>query len=68
MSQTQQGAKLLLVDDDTSLTELLAMRLESHGYEVEVAHRGTQALNILKQMPIDLVITDLKMADRKSVV
>ncbi|MGC0120159.1 sigma-54-dependent transcriptional regulator [Pseudoalteromonas piscicida] len=62
MSQTQQGAKLLLVDDDTSLTELLAMRLESHGYDVKVAHRGTQALNILKQMPIDLVITDLKMA------
>lgn len=62
MSQIQQGAKLLLVDDDTSLTELLAIRLESHGYEVEVAHRGTQALNILKQMPIDLVITDLKMA------
>ncbi|GEK09824.1 sigma-54-dependent transcriptional regulator [Pseudoalteromonas peptidolytica] len=62
MSQIQQGAKLLLVDDDTSLTELLAIRLESNGYEVEVAHRGTQALNILKQMPIDLVITDLKMA------
>ena len=62
MTHNSPKARLLLVDDDTALTELLAIRLESHDYEVEVAHRGTQALNILQQTAIDLVITDLKMA------
>lgn len=57
------NASLLLVDDDTSLAELLAIRLESHGYQVAIAESGAQALSLLKQIPIDLVITDFKMAN-----
>ena len=57
------SASLLLVDDDTALAELLAIRLESHGYQVTVAENGNQALAILKQTAIDLVITDFKMAN-----
>ncbi|CAH9049752.1 Transcriptional regulatory protein QseF [Pseudoalteromonas holothuriae] len=53
---------LLLVDDDTSLIELLAMRLEANNYDVLTAHRGTQALQLLQHNAIDLVITDLRMA------
>ncbi|MCF6437238.1 sigma-54 dependent transcriptional regulator [Pseudoalteromonas sp. MMG022] len=53
---------ILLVDDDASLIELLAMRLEANNYHVLTAHRGTQALQILQQSVVDLVITDLRMA------
>ncbi|NOU49841.1 sigma-54-dependent Fis family transcriptional regulator [Pseudoalteromonas sp. JBTF-M23] len=54
---------ILLVDDDTSLIELLAMRLEANNYHVLAAHRGTQALQLLQQNSIDLVVTDLRMAN-----
>ncbi|AIY66863.1 sigma 54-interacting transcriptional regulator [Pseudoalteromonas piratica] len=63
MNNNALPASLLLVDDDTALAELLAMRLESHGYHVTVAENGNQALSILKQTAIDLVITDFKMAN-----
>ncbi|BBN83614.1 transcriptional regulator [Pseudoalteromonas sp. A25] len=56
------SSTLLLVDDDTSLIELLAMRLEANNYHVLTAHRGTQALQLLQQNSVDLVITDLRMA------
>ncbi|MBQ4845440.1 sigma-54 dependent transcriptional regulator [Pseudoalteromonas sp. MMG005] len=55
-------ATILLVDDDHALAELLAMRLLANGYHTLCAHRGTQALKILRQEVIDIVITDLKMA------
>jgi two-component system response regulator GlrR len=54
---------ILLVDDDESLIELLSMRLEANGYDVLTAHRGTQALKILQESIVDLVITDLRMAN-----
>lgn len=63
MKDLAVAASLLLVDDDTSLAELLAIRLESNGYQVTVAESGNQALSLLKQIPIDLVITDFKMAN-----
>lgn len=63
MKDLAVAASLLLVDDDTSLAELLAIRLESHGYQVTLAESGNQALSLLKQIPIDLVITDFKMAN-----
>jgi len=35
-----QGAKVLLVDDDASLLKLLAIRIESKGYEVTTCESG----------------------------
>lgn len=43
-----QGAKVLLVDDDASLLKLLAIRIESKGYEVTTCESGLTALQILK--------------------
>ncbi len=56
-------ARILLVDDDTSLLRLLSLRLESNGYQVDTADSGRQALAKLSACHPDLVITDLKMDD-----
>ena len=54
-------AQLLLVDDDLSLLKLLSLRLESAGHLVTTAESGPEALEILKQMTPDLVLSDLRM-------
>jgi two-component system response regulator GlrR len=56
-----QGAKVLLVDDDASLLKLLAIRIESKGYEVTTCESGLSALQILKSQVFDALITDLRM-------
>jgi len=54
-------AKVLLVDDDASLLKLLAIRIESKGYQVTTCESGLAALQILKSHVFDAVITDLRM-------
>lgn len=53
--------RLLLVDDDTTLTELLSEHLHSVGYEVEVANDAADALRLLQHRPPDLLILDVMM-------
>ena len=60
-THTPQGAKVLLVDDDASLLKLLALRIESKGYEVTTCESGILALQVLKNQVFDAVITDLRM-------
>jgi len=52
---------ILLVDDEPDLREVLDISLSDIGYEVLTAENGTQALNILKEKNIPVVITDIKM-------
>lgn len=55
--------KLLVIDDDAAVTELLALLLKSHGYEVLTVNSGTDGIDILRERQIDLVILDLMMPD-----
>ena len=55
------SAKVLLVDDDASLLQLLAIRIQSKGYEVTTCDSGMNALQLLKSQVFDAVITDLRM-------
>jgi two-component system NtrC family sensor kinase len=52
---------ILLVDDEADLREVLDISLSDTGYEVLTAENGAQALNILKENDIPVVITDIKM-------
>lgn len=53
---------ILLVDENTSLTRLLSLRLEAQGFAVTSAHSSAQALKVLAvQDDIQLVISDLCM-------
>ena len=53
--------KILVVDDERNITDVLATILRSLGYSVSAASDGEEALNILKKEYYELVITDIKM-------
>ncbi|WP_341219943.1 sigma 54-interacting transcriptional regulator [uncultured Pseudoalteromonas sp.] len=59
--QINYATTVLLVDDDASLLKLLAIRIESKGYQVTTCESGLAALQILKSHVFDAVITDLRM-------
>jgi CheY-like chemotaxis protein len=55
------GARILVVDDDEGIRDLLRMHLTSAGYEVQVAADAIAAGYIVLQSPPDLIITDITM-------
>jgi two-component system response regulator PilR (NtrC family) len=55
--------RILVVDDERSMREFLAIMLTREGYEVVAADGGTQALAALRQRPCDLLISDIRMPD-----
>lgn len=55
------GARILVVDDDEGIRDLLRLHLTSAGYEVQVAADAIAAGYIVLQAPPDLIITDVNM-------
>ncbi len=55
-------AKIVVIDDDTSLRRVLEYNLQEEGYEVAAAASGEEGLKLFKQLQPDLVITDMKMS------
>ena len=55
------SGKILVVDDDRNLIEVLMVRLESAGYEVVTALTEEQAIEAAKSEPPDLAIIDLQL-------
>jgi excisionase family DNA binding protein len=53
--------RILVVDDEESIRELLARVLEMAEYDVDVAPDGPRALELLKDSSYDLLLTDLRM-------
>ena len=54
-------ARVLVVDDEKSMRDLLAITLEKQHFEVTVADGGQTAIATLRREPFDVVITDLRM-------
>jgi DNA-binding response OmpR family regulator len=54
-------ARILLVDDDPLISELVLDMLVMDGYEVDTAPNGVEALNKLQNHRYDLIVTDLHM-------
>ncbi|RJP21317.1 MAG: sigma-54-dependent Fis family transcriptional regulator [Candidatus Abyssobacteria bacterium SURF_5] len=54
-----EKARILIVEDEASMRELLAIMLERHGYKVEGVESYDEAAAKLRKGPWDLVITDL---------
>jgi DNA-binding NtrC family response regulator len=57
------SARLLIVDDDSEMRDLLRKVLEKEGYHVAVAADGHEATASLSRDPFDLVVTDMLMPD-----
>jgi len=53
--------KLLIVDDEQSMRDLLCIMLRKEGYDTRVAGDGQEALELFKREGADVVLEDLKM-------
>lgn len=53
--------KILVVDDSTSMRQMISFTLKGAGYEVVEANDGQQGLNTAKTQSFDLVFTDVNM-------
>jgi two-component system alkaline phosphatase synthesis response regulator PhoP len=53
--------KVLVVDDEIHIVQVIAIKLRNNGFEVLTAENGVQALDIAKTQKPDLVITDYQM-------
>ena len=53
--------KILIIEDDTSLSQLYSIILKNAGFETWQAANGEEAWDILDRISIDLVITDIMM-------
>ena len=63
----QRPPRILVVDDERSMRELLAIVLRREGYEVLLAENGRTAIELLEREPVDLLISDIKMPDLSGV-
>ena len=55
--------RILVVDDEPSITDLVAMALHLQGATVEVAHTGTEALRAVQAFRPHLVVLDVMLPD-----
>lgn len=53
--------KILIVDDEVMLVDLLTLRLEDNGYDVATANDGFEGLSVAGQTHPDLIILDIFM-------
>src|SRR5438105_7349741 len=60
-------ARLLVVDDERSMRELLSIVLRREGYDVTLAENGRTAIDALERGRYDLLISDIKMPDMSGV-
>src|SRR5438876_2611174 len=61
--QVKAGIRFLIVDDDRTLRESCSNLLQLDGYQVTVAGRGQEALELLRHRRFDIVLLDLYMSD-----
>jgi two-component system, NtrC family, response regulator PilR len=55
--------RVLVVDDERSMRELLSITLRQAGYAVTLAEDGAAAIERIHQEPFDLIVTDLRMQE-----
>ena len=58
---TMTDTKILVIDDDPNISELLKIYFENEGYDVKIASDGLEGLNYFKIFSPDLVLLDIMM-------
>ncbi len=53
--------KILVVDDDSNICELLRLYLEKDGYEVSIANNGGEAVKMFQELSPDLMLLDIML-------
>jgi two-component system, OmpR family, KDP operon response regulator KdpE len=58
-TEIEQGARVLIIDDDIALLRAVGISLRARGYEVIVARRGEEGLNLAAHRRPDVILLDL---------
>jgi DNA-binding response OmpR family regulator len=53
--------KILAIDDDAAMTELLTLLLKSHGFEVTTANSSEKGIDLIRKIRPDIILLDLMM-------
>lgn len=61
---SESKGKCLLVDDDSTMLDLLSTFMEHLGYETITAHDGDEGLTAFRSYQPDLVVSDIHMPNR----
>ncbi|MEO8348052.1 MAG: response regulator, partial [Acidobacteriota bacterium] len=59
-----RGLRILVVDDEEVIRDVLSTLLEREGYEVTVAATAGEALSLFETEPSDVILLDLMLPDR----
>lgn len=57
------AAKVLVIDDDIAITELMSMLLKTHGFDVMTTNNGLDGVKIVQEKSPNVVLLDLMMPD-----
>jgi DNA-binding NtrC family response regulator len=60
-------SRILVIDDEPSVTDALRLVLQELGHHVDSANNGAEAKELLKGSPYDLVFTDLRLPDASGI-
>ncbi len=59
--------RILIIDDDTQILDMLRQTLEREGHEVVNASDGKEGLRLYREKATDLIITDLIMPEKEGI-
>jgi DNA-binding NtrC family response regulator len=65
--EREKKASILIVDDEPDILVVLGEYLSSEGFKVLTAKDGKQALEKLKQYPVDLILLDIAMPEMNGI-
>lgn len=60
---TTHKAHILVVDDDLSHCTIIQALMKGWGYQTTPAHNGLEAIELAKEIPFDLILTDVRMSE-----
>jgi two-component system KDP operon response regulator KdpE len=63
MTSDRRGARVLVIDDEPAIRRAVSTNLGRHGFRIEEAETGQQALDLLASFRPDLLILDLSLPD-----
>lgn len=61
------GRKILVIDDETSIVEVVRILFVKRGYEVHVAFDATTGIEQIRSVHPDIVLTDMRLPDLSGV-
>jgi two-component system, OmpR family, KDP operon response regulator KdpE len=61
--EVKMTIKLLVIDDDSAVTDLLTLLLKSQGFEVSATNNSADGLSMIRELQPDLVVLDLMMPE-----